>query len=83
MTRIAPLVGHFHPGDVSVANGEVFVSDSQNGMVFRLPPSGTGDDGGSPARRRQERTGNALPHDGTRLLVADYSQGIGSEEFLP
>ena len=35
-TRIAPYVGEFHPGDVSASRGRVFVSDSQNGMVFRL-----------------------------------------------
>src|SRR3954468_10873477 len=35
-TRIAPEAGTFHPGDVSVSHGRVFVSDSQNGLVFGL-----------------------------------------------
>ena len=26
----------FHPGDVSVSGAQVFVSDSRNGLVFRL-----------------------------------------------
>ena len=76
--RIAPFVGEFHPGDVSVAaHGEVFVSDSQNGMVFRLTKNERGmmavvlPDTGKSAQ------GTALDRTGTQLIVADYSQGIG------
>jgi hypothetical protein len=77
-TRIAPFVGQFHPGDVSAANGEVFVSDSQDGMVYRLVSNdraimavvlpGVGKSG----------QGTALSADGKSLLVADYSQGIAT-----
>lgn len=76
-TRIAPFVGQFHPGDVSVGGGHVFVSDSQNGMVFRLTRNEMGmmavvlPDTGKSAQ------GTALDRTGTQLVVADYSQGIG------
>ena len=76
-TRAAPK-GGFHPGDVSSANGEVFVSDSQNGAVYRLAPNrkslltlvapGVGKSG----------QGSAVTADGKRLIVADYSQGIAA-----
>ena len=64
----------FHPGDVSASEGEVFVSDSQTGAVYRwndaarkldvLIPVGIG-------RSAQEsaRVGN-------QLFVADYRDGI-------
>jgi DNA-binding beta-propeller fold protein YncE len=81
VTRISPDVGTFHPGDVSASQGQVFVSDSQNGMVFRLTSSsraimavvlpGVGKSG----------QGTALSEDGKSLLVADYSQGIGSVDL--
>ena len=77
-TWVAPMSGPFHPGDVSAANGEVFVSDSQNGAVYRLAPNakalltlvapGVGKSG----------QGTALSADGKRLIVADYSQGIAA-----
>jgi sugar lactone lactonase YvrE len=76
-TRISPFVGEFHPGDVSAARGEVFVSDSQNGMVFRLTKNERGimavvlPDIGKSAQ------GTALTPNGSELVVADYSQGIG------
>ena len=76
-TRIAPEAGAFHPGDVSAEGGHVFVSDSQNGLVFALQPSGRAlaavnlpDDGKSAQ-------GTALTPDGQQLIVADYSRGIG------
>jgi hypothetical protein len=80
-TRLSPSVGQFHPGDVSASNGRVFVSDSQNGMVFRL---------GGTARTLtavvlpgvgKSGQGSALDASGTRLIVADYSQGIGSVDL--
>jgi hypothetical protein len=76
-TRISPFVGEFHPGDVSVGRGQVFVSDSQNGMVFRLTKNERGlmavvlPDTGKSAQ------GTALDRTGRQLIVADYSQGIG------
>ncbi|WP_294123623.1 hypothetical protein [Sphingomonas sp.] len=76
--RISPFIGSFHPGDVSASNGEVFVSDSQNGMVFRLVSNdhaimavvlpGAGKSG----------QGTALAVDGKTLVVSDYSQGIAT-----
>jgi sugar lactone lactonase YvrE len=76
-TGIAPFVGEFHPGDVSASRGQVFVSDSQNGMVFRLTKNERGimavvlPDTGKSAQ------GTALSANGSELVVADYSQGIG------
>ena len=76
-TRIAPFIGEFHPGDVSASRGMVFVSDSQNGMVFRLTKNERGimavvlPDVGKSAQ------GTALDAGGRELMVADYSQGIG------
>jgi len=76
-TRIAPFVGDFHPGDVSASDGQVFVSDSQNGMVFHLLPNQHSmiavvlPDTGKSAQ------GSALSPDGQQLVIADYSQGIG------
>ena len=80
-TRISPFVGSFHPGDVSASNGEVFVSDSQNGMVFRLVSNdhaimavvlpGAGKSG----------QGTALGADGKTLVVSDYSQGIATVDL--
>jgi DNA-binding beta-propeller fold protein YncE len=76
-TRISPIVGDFHPGDVSASGGEVFVSDSQNGMVFHLVSNAHAimavvlPDVGKSAQ------GTALAPDGKQVVVADYSQGIG------
>ena len=76
MTRVAPLSGSFHPGDVSASAKGVFVSDSQNGAVY-----GFGRSGYSlvPLIRPgvgKSAQGTALSPDGKHLLVADYSQGI-------
>lgn len=76
--RLAPLTsGSFHPGDVSVAGGEVFASDSRSGAVYQL---------GSGAQQLvpliglgvgKSAQGTAVSDDGSQLIVADYSQGIG------
>jgi len=67
----------FHPGDVSVSQSGVFVSDSQNGMVWGLLPR-------RPSLRAVNRPGDgksaqgtALAQSGTELIVADYAKGIG------
>lgn len=70
--------GSFHPGDVSWANGNVFVTDSQNGAVYRIAPKasemrmlvapGVGKSG----------QGMALAADGKQLIVADYGHGIAT-----
>src|SRR4029078_3063530 len=80
-TRIAPFVGEFHPCDASASRGQVFVSDSQNGMVFRLTKNERGimavvlPDAGKSAQ------GTALNVYGSQLLVADYSQGIAAVDI--
>lgn len=76
-TKIAPLVGTFHPGDVSATNGHVFVSDSQNGMVFRLLPTGHAIMAVNLPDSGKSAQGTALTPDGNDLIIADYSKGIG------
>ena len=75
-TRISPLNGTFHPGDVSAAGGRVFVSDSQNGMVYRLLPSGKALMAIVLPGVGKSGQGSALDARSNRLVVADYSQGI-------
>jgi hypothetical protein len=77
MRRIAPFVGQFHPGDVSASGGRVFVSDSQNGMVFRLTSNERGMMAVVLPGTGKSAQGTALTLDGKQLLVADYSRGIG------
>jgi hypothetical protein len=81
-TRVAPASGSFHPGDVSASAAGAFVSDSQNGAVYFLArnskaliPVVKPTDGGSAQ-------GTALGADGKRLLVADYSQGVGAVDLV-
>ena len=75
---IAPKDVVFHPGDVSVSRSGVFVSDSQNGLVWALLPGR----GGLRAVNRpgdgKSAQGTALAPSGTALIVADYGRGIGS-----
>lgn len=77
MTRIAPPSGSFHPGDVSAALAGVFVSDSQNGAVYRLSPSSYRLEALISPSVGKSAQGTALDADGKRLVVADYSQGVG------
>jgi hypothetical protein len=72
-----PAKMQFHPGDVSVSQSGVFVSDSQNGLVWGLLPR-------RPALRAVSRLGDgksaqgtSLAQSGTELIVADYEKGIG------
>ena len=74
--RIGPTVGDFHPGDVSAADGQVFVSDSQNGMVFRLTSSGKALMAIVLPGVGKSAQGSAYDKANNRLIVADYSQGI-------
>ena len=76
-TRIAPFVGTFHPGDVSATDSHVFVSDSQNGMVFRLLPTGRAIMAVNLPGDGKSGQGTALSPDGNDLIIADYSKGIG------
>ena len=77
VTRIATPSGSFHPGDVSSSAAGVFVSDSQNGAVYQLAKSGYSLVPVIPPGVGKSAQGTALDADGTRLLVADYSQGVG------
>ena len=75
--RFAPK-GTFHPGDVSASQSAIFVSDSQDGLVWALL-SGRRD--GLTAINRpgdgKSAQGTALMPSGTEVIVADYSRGIG------
>lgn len=81
MTRVAPLSGSFHPGDVSAAPGGVFVSDSQNGAVYRIGKSGYGLSPLIAPGVGRSAQGSALDADGKRLLVSDYAQGIAAVDL--
>jgi DNA-binding beta-propeller fold protein YncE len=76
-TRISPGAGTFHPGDVSASGGRVFVSDSQNGLVFQLMPTGRALMAANLPGDGKSAQGTALTPDGKLLVVADYSKGIG------
>lgn len=74
--RISPPLGSFHPGDVSASDGNVFVSDSQNGSVYRLTPNGKALLTVVAPGIGKSGQGSAYDRDNGRLIVADYSQGI-------
>ena len=74
--RIGPTVGDFHPGDVSVTDGQLFASDSQNGMVYRLTPNGKALMAIVLPGIGKSGQGSAYDKANNRLIVADYSQGI-------
>ena len=76
-TRIATASGAFHPGDVSAGPGGVFVSDSQDGAVYQLAASGYSLTPIIAPGVGKSAQGSALDADGQKLLVADYSQGVG------
>ena len=81
-TRIAPSLGSFHPGDVSAsASGEVIVSDGQNGAVFRLTPSGSALSAIVVPGVGKSGQGSALDSAGSRLIVADYGQGVAAVDL--
>jgi hypothetical protein len=77
-TRISPPLGAFHPGDVSASDGEVFVSDSQNGTVYRLTPNGRSLIAIVLPGTGKSGQGSAYDKANNRLIVADYSQGIAA-----
>ena len=79
--RVAPAQSPFHPGDVSATQSGIFVSDSQNGMIWALLPR-------RPELRAVNRPGDgksaqgaALAPSGTELIIADYPLGIGSVDL--
>ena len=77
MTRIAPASGSFHPGDVSASDAGVFVSDSQNGAVYRVSTDGYSLSPVIEPGVGKSGQGTTMDTDGKQLMVADYSQGIG------
>ena len=76
--KVSPGPG-FHPGDVSAANGEVFVSDGLNGAVYRLRGRQL-DPLIAPGVARSAQ-GTALTADGRHLVVADYGRGIATVDL--
>lgn len=78
VTRIAPPSGSFHPGDVTAGEGGVFVSDSQSGAVYEVAKTGYSLSPTIKPGVGKSGQGMAVDAEGNRLLVADYSQGVGS-----
>jgi sugar lactone lactonase YvrE len=78
VTRIAPSAGSFHPGDVTAGEGGVFVSDSQSGAIYALAKTGYSLSPVVKPGVGKSGQGMALDEEGKRLLVADYSQGVGT-----
>ena len=76
--RFAPLQGTFHPGDVSVGQGGVFVSDSLNGAVYRLRARAKTFDTLLAPGVGKSAQGSTLDASGKQLIVADYALGIAS-----
>lgn len=76
--RISPPLGNFHVGDVSASGGEVFVSDSHNGAVYRLLPSGNALAAIVAPGVGKSGQGSALDATGKILISSDYSQGIST-----
>lgn len=73
--KLSPGAG-FHPGDVSASRGEVFVSDSLNGAVYRLRGKRL-DPLIAPGVGRSAQ-GTTLTADGKQLIVADYGRGVAT-----
>ncbi len=66
-----------HPGDVSASGGQVFVSDSQNGAVYRLLPSGKALMALVLPGAGKSGQGSVLDSSAAkRSSSSDYSQGI-------
>lgn len=66
----------FHPGDVSLGNGAVFVSDTANGAVYRCAGDCRSLEPLATPEGKASAQGSALYADGSQLIVADYSRGI-------
>lgn len=81
MTRMTPLTGSFHPGDVSAGSRGVFVSDGQNGAVYGFGKSGFSLVPLIKPGVGKSAQGTALSEDGKHLLVGDYSEGVGTVDL--
>ena len=75
--RWAPATMPFHPGDVTATQSGIFVSDSQNGLVWALMPRRPGLRAVNRPGDGKSAQGTALAPSGTELMVADYALGIG------
>ena len=65
------------PGDLVVArNGDVFVSDSRRGIIYRVPPAGDTLEVFASGPLLRSPQGIAESADGATLYVADYSSGL-------
>lgn len=76
VTRVAPAAGSFHAGDVSASAAGVFISDSQNGAVYRLGKNEAAMETIVPVAVGESAQGSTVDETGGKLVVADYSQGI-------
>jgi hypothetical protein len=81
MSRMTPLSGSFHPGDVSAGARGVFVSDSQNGAVYGFGKSGFSLVPLVKPGVGKSAQGTGLSKDGKHLLVADYSEGVATVDL--
>ena len=68
--------GPLHSGDVSVGGGNVFVSDSKTGAVYRIAPAGKEFETLVAPGVGKSAQGSALDPSGKRLIMADYSRGL-------
>ena len=75
--RFAPTNRSFHPGDVFASQSGIFVSDSQNGLVWSLLPRRLGLRAVNRLEDGKSAQGTALTPSGVELIVADYARGIG------
>jgi hypothetical protein len=75
--RFAPAKQSFHPGDVFASQSGIFVSDSQNGLVWALLPRRAGLRMVNRRGDGKSAQGLALAPSGLELILADYARGIG------
>jgi len=75
--RFVPAKQSLHPGDVFASQSGIFVSDSQNGMVWALLPRRPGLRAVNRPGEGKSAQGTALAPSGVELVVADYVRGIG------
>ena len=79
--QLVPSEANFRPGDVSVGQGAVFVSDSLNGAVYRLRARNKALDTIIAPGAGKSAQGTVLDRSGKHLIVADYALGITSVDL--
>jgi hypothetical protein len=80
--RFAPAKQSFHPGDVFASQSGIFVSDSQNGLVWGLLPRRPDLRAVNRPGEGKSAQGTALTPSGLELIVADYARGIGRIDLM-